>query len=247
MNLDQGLGLTNSYEVFSSFRDALVATIAGAKSRVYLTTLAFTDGDLATALLSARLRGVETKALIDPSRTRSYTSRHAYFAENQIQVLMRPLNRTSLGGGSVLLIDDKTAAVDAALDSRTKGRVTLVPGPAWEEVEGWFQKLPVRPWKKPCEPSKMITTKPTPAPAPSAKIPTTPTPPAGQPATIKTSRRETPRVPTRKGLPVKTRVRQIEEGAISPESLGQQQGKGTGSLSPVPGDSRREESLSGLN
>ncbi|MEX2131393.1 MAG: phospholipase D-like domain-containing protein [Pseudohongiellaceae bacterium] len=117
------LVLDGPNEYLDRLNDLIVGVISAARSRVWIMTPYFLPGnDIVSALLGARLRGVDVKILL-PVRSNIFLVNWAtqntlsYFIEKDIEIYHQP---APFAHAKVLLIDDHYALIGSAnLDSRS--------------------------------------------------------------------------------------------------------------------------------
>ena len=113
------------FESYAVFKDELFAAIGKAKKRVAVVTQYLSDGDLATALYMAKIRGVIVIAVLDSREARKVFSRHNYLARTGVPTYLRKLSGTDMGGSTTVVIDDAAWRLDVHLDDKNSGGVRI--------------------------------------------------------------------------------------------------------------------------
>jgi len=117
------LVLDGPNEYLDRLNDLIVGVISAARSRVWIMTPYFLPGsDIISALVGARLRGVDVKILL-PEKSNIFLVNWAarntfsYFIEKEIEIYCQP---APFAHAKLLLIDDNYALIGSAnLDSRS--------------------------------------------------------------------------------------------------------------------------------
>jgi len=123
---------------YSTFRDELMNVLGQARRRVAIVTPLLSDGDLATALFAARMRGLGTLALLDARESKSYSSRHDYLARTQVPTWLVPLAGFRMDAVTLVVIDDTAWRVGARFDDSARGSVRIEPaGVTPDEIFSW--------------------------------------------------------------------------------------------------------------
>lgn len=127
-----------SFPGYSSFRDELVAHMRDARKRLAIVTPLLSDADVATALYAARMRGLQTMALLDTRGSRAYNSRHEYLARAKVPVWLVPLGGLRTESPSVLVVDDTAWNVGSHFDESAPGAVRVsAAGVTPDEIFSW--------------------------------------------------------------------------------------------------------------
>lgn len=190
------------------FRDHFTNEIREAKKRVIIATKHFTDGDLATAAFSAKVRNLDAKIFFDKKTFNEYLSRYFYFQENNVLTYLCSFQRLKIQT-SIIGIDSNFWLVNAPLDFKWRGSVTATPTFISEkDLENWIHRGKI-------EPNKPLRSIPAQKEV-SANIPTSPRSNHAPSDTIKWNRQHL-RLFTRKGLPAQTRLRLLERGILEIE------------------------------
>lgn len=106
---------------YGAFRDEVVAHMRLARRRLAVVTPLLSDGDIATALFAARVRGLETLALLDARESRAFHSRHSYLARTQVPTWLVPLAKFRTDAVSLLVVDDAVWRVSVRFDDSPNG------------------------------------------------------------------------------------------------------------------------------
>ena len=134
------------FETYTFFRDKLLVKIHAAKNRVALLSPFLSDADLATALFSTRLRGLEVVALLGKDRAKEYNSRHGYLAKSQIATYLLDLRNVTAAEDltkvsepvSLIAIDNEAWAVNTLFtDSPPRGVFVKAATVTADEVFAW--------------------------------------------------------------------------------------------------------------
>ncbi len=133
-----------TFPVYALFRDSFLDAVRRAKERVILVTWNVTDGDVATALYSAKLRGLQVKVMLDKLKSSTYSSRHNYLRENGVDVVLQTLRSRTFSWKSVVVIDGDVWEASAAFDDRVRWSVRFWPSSlAADDVCAWFPAGPL--------------------------------------------------------------------------------------------------------
>jgi hypothetical protein len=125
------------YEVF---RDELSHQMGKSKVRLAVVTPLLTDGDIATSLFAAQMRGVQGLALLDGKESKVYNSRHDYLARAKVPTWVVPFAKldASLDFVTLIVLDNSAWRVQARLDETHKGSVFVSLAPySPEEIFQW--------------------------------------------------------------------------------------------------------------
>jgi hypothetical protein len=119
---------------YGVFRDELMFAILQAKTRVAIVTEEFHDGDIATALYRAKLKGVKVLVVLNSSRKAKAQSKGNYLSRVGIttMVLSSPsaqFARNKWGGRTSFVLDDKAFRLSSVLDERQSGSVKIDGSP----------------------------------------------------------------------------------------------------------------------
>lgn len=132
------LNIPQKIEGFSALRHLILETIAGAQSRVWLTTDFLSDGEIVTALYLAQYRKLDVKVLLGRKKAQSLLSRLNYLKQQKVPVWLRP-DSFKTPTASALLIDDNLLLVDAELDSMTRARLFDVKPASSEQIQNFLR------------------------------------------------------------------------------------------------------------
>ncbi len=193
---------------YGVFRDLLLESVQKARTRVLVVTPQIFDGDVASALFSAKLRGLNVRVVLDPKKSRGYLSRHTYLMENNVEISMTPLVNSNRNWKTLLVVDDGVWAVSASLAPKHKGGVNFSPAALPpEDVAQWFSEALSNPVK--FAPIPLAGAK-KPTSAPASRIPS---------GTIGRGERVIRRKFVDRGLPRTTRGSLVEAGLLQPETV----------------------------
>ena len=129
----------DSFSSYPVMRDELFEAIRNAQSKVFIASFLLTDGDIASALFSARLKGLKVKVLLDQKSSKHFLSRQNYLAQNGVETHSKKLAPFEMEGLSTVLIDDDVWRLNAKLDEKWDGPVRIDRSPFTpSEMEAWF-------------------------------------------------------------------------------------------------------------
>jgi len=86
--------------------DAIVHTLADARSRILVQAYSFTSKPIAEALLDAHKRGVDVHIILDKSQRKERYSEADFFAHMGISTLIDPVH--AIAHNKIMIIDDDT-------------------------------------------------------------------------------------------------------------------------------------------
>lgn len=131
---------------YQVMRDEIVASLRYAKQRILVVTYFFSDGDIASALKSARLRGLQVNVLLDSQHAYKFGSQMVGLAGQNVMVMKSNVQRYAMEGQTTLVIDNSVWRLSSRLDDKSEGvaRIDRSPFTA-DEVFGWFQNITPEP------------------------------------------------------------------------------------------------------
>lgn len=127
------------FENYTVFRDEMYKAITSAKKSVSVATFYFSDADLATALLTMKIRGLSIAIAIDRAGTKKFASRHDYFTQNGVPTYETRLSRKEMKGFTTIVIDGIAWRISVPLYEKSKGVVQVDHSPLTpEEIAQWI-------------------------------------------------------------------------------------------------------------
>jgi hypothetical protein len=119
---------------YGVFRDDLMFAILQATQKVAIITDEFNDGDIATALFRAKLKGIKLLVVLIPTKKISIQSRGNYLSRAGITTIVFPSvsvqkNLKIWGGKTTFAIDDAAFRASSSLDERETKPVRIDPSP----------------------------------------------------------------------------------------------------------------------
>lgn len=218
-----------SFPSYRVFQDALVAALRKARTRVALLSTSFTDGDLATSVFGAKLRGLRVLVFVDPRELNRFSSRHDYFVRTGVPTFRFKLSTVHLGGHSTVVIDDLAWRVSTRLDDKTTNSVDVRRSPyTAEEIFGWTRAQGSEP---------LLTAPPVPAVGRGANSSTRVRRSVGMPSgTMEAKRPDFQRGTVPRRLPRETRLQGLQRGSADYEPLSIPPPSGAAGESRFPGN-----------
>lgn len=129
----------DTFATYGVFKDKLAEAMRSARTKIFVASQFLSDGDIATALFAAKLRGVRVLVLLDKRESVHFLSRHEYLTRNGVPTFIKPLASLQMEGLSTIAIDEKVWRVDARFDDKASGPVRIEPSPyTTHEVHDWF-------------------------------------------------------------------------------------------------------------
>lgn len=113
------------FESYQVFKDELFAALGKAQRRVAVVSMLLSDGDIATALYIAKIRGIIVTVVLDTRESRKIFSRHEYLARTGVPTYFRKLAGLDMGGLTTVVIDDTAWRLDSRLDDKNSGAVRI--------------------------------------------------------------------------------------------------------------------------
>lgn len=220
-----------NFPSYSILRNLILESLRRAHERVLILTPIITDGEIVSALYSAKIRGVLVRVLISEKESRSFFSRHSYLIENGIEVGLISRRDFSREETTLLVVDQGAWLASASLDSRMKGGAILAP--VSQPINLTLQRFE----QAPAAPRKSVS-----AISAGAKNPTNNPSPVFFSGIIQENLKASRKRASKGGLPHVTRGKLIDAGIATPEAINP--GDTQGSVrTHAPDVSTRESSL----
>jgi hypothetical protein len=119
---------------YNVFKDELMLAILQARQRVGVITEELIDGDIATALYRAKLKGVKVFVVLSAAKAKKIESRGSYLSRAGITTIVFPIKQNSVGiqvfgSPTTLAIDNRALKVSVPLDERLVSSVRIDSSP----------------------------------------------------------------------------------------------------------------------
>jgi hypothetical protein len=134
-----------SFETYTQLKDELIAAFRASKLRVVVASQLLSDGDIATALFAAKLRGLFVSVLLEGGETHRFASRHAYLAQNHVPTYVGKIGPLEMGSPSLLVIDNTAWRISCRFDEKTLGSVKIDrASQTLQEIAAWFKQPKIK-------------------------------------------------------------------------------------------------------
>jgi hypothetical protein len=127
-----------TFPSYGIFRDELVSAMRNGQKRLAIVSPVVTDGDIATVLFAAQIKGLQTLALVDSRSARIYNSRHEFLAKANVPTWLVHLSKYRMDSLSLFAIDNSVWSVNVKFSDESKGQVKISAASVTaDEVFAW--------------------------------------------------------------------------------------------------------------